>query len=58
MAARLTAQSFPLTAGTVTDWGTIECSTLTAYKMVDGRFVPFTTVHERQTAEPLIVFGR
>jgi hypothetical protein len=57
MAARLSAQSFPLTAGTVTDWGTIECSTSTAYRMADGRFVPFTTVHERQPVEPLVVFG-
>lgn len=57
MAARLPAQTFPLTAGTVTDWGTVECSTLTAYRMVGGRFVPFITVHERQPVEPLVVFG-
>jgi hypothetical protein len=57
MAARLPAESFPLAAGTVTDWGTVEGSTLTAYKMVGGRFVPFTTVHERTPAEPLVVFG-
>lgn len=57
MAARLPAESFPLAAGTVTEWGTVERSTLTAYRMVGGRFVPFTAVHERTPAEPLVVFG-
>lgn len=57
MAARLPADTFPLTAGTVTDWGTVEYSTLTAYRMTDGRFVPFGTVHERPVVEPLVVFG-
>lgn len=57
MAARLPAESFPLAAGTVTAWGTVEGSTLTAYRMVGGWFVPFTTVHEHRPVEPLVVFG-
>lgn len=34
-----------LPAGTVTDFGMIVTSTLTAYQMADGSFVPFRAVH-------------
>lgn len=51
------ASNFPLAAGTVTEHGTVAESTLTAYRMTDGSFVPFTVVHGRKTVEPLVVFG-
>lgn len=47
-----------LPAGTVTELGTIVCSTLTAYEMADGRFVSFVKVHGAPSpVEPLVVFG-
>jgi hypothetical protein len=48
---------FPLSVGADTAWGTVDGVTLTAYRMTDGSFVPFTTVHPRKPATPLITFG-
>jgi hypothetical protein len=48
---------FPLASGTVTEWGTVAEMTLTAYRMTDGSFVPFTTVHPRKPVTPLVTFG-
>lgn len=45
-----------LPAGTVTEHGTIVSSTLTAYEMADGSFVPFRSVHGRPApVMPLVV---
>lgn len=45
-----------LPSGTVTEQGIIVCSTLTAYEMEDGTFVPFSAVHgPYEAAEPLLV---
>lgn len=47
-----------LRAGTVTEHGTIVRSTLTAYEVEGGAFVPFAKVHGKPPmAEPLVVFG-
>lgn len=63
-AARRTASDFAsvqpglLPAGTVTPYGTIVSTTLTAYEMDDGNFVAFEKVHGKQPpAEPLVQFG-
>lgn len=46
-----------LTPGTVTDYGTIEDVTLTAYRMTDGSFVAFQKVHGKPApVSPLVVF--
>jgi hypothetical protein len=46
-----------LPAGTVTEFGVIETSSLTAY-LIDGTWVPFFKVHGRPTAAtPLVVLG-
>lgn len=53
-----TIQPGLLPAGTVTEHGTIVCSTLTSYEMTDGSFVAFQKVHGRpQPVMPLVVFG-
>lgn len=47
-----------LPAGTVTEHGTIVRSTLTAYEVEGGAFVPFAKVHGTPPmAEPLVAFG-
>lgn len=47
-----------LSAGTVTDHGTIVGRSYTAYEMSDGRYVPFVTVHgPYRPASPLVVLG-
>ena len=44
-----------LPTGTVTNLGTIEAVSLTAYK-IDGRWVAFTKVHgERRAESPLVI---
>jgi hypothetical protein len=54
--SNITAGTLP--AGTVTDHGVIARSTLTAYEMTDGRFVPFATIHGRPAfVLPLVVFS-
>lgn len=46
-----------LPTGTVTEFGAIEASSLTAYK-IEGRWVPFFKVHGHQAAaSPLVVIG-
>lgn len=46
-----------LAAGTVTEWGTTDRSTLTGWFMSDGSFVPFIRMAPRAPATPLVTFG-
>lgn len=51
----ITAGTLP--TGTVTEFGTIEASSLTAYR-IDGTWVPFFKVHGRPAAAtPLVTLG-
>lgn len=54
MTATNTWATYPLTVGTVTDLGTVERVSLTAY-LVDGQWVGHDKVHgPRGWAEPLV----
>lgn len=47
-----------LAAGTVTDHGEIVSTTLTAYEMADGTFVPYSAIHGTpKAATPLVSFS-
>jgi hypothetical protein len=51
-----TVQPGMLPAGTVTPLGTIDFTSLTAYRMTSGEWVPFARVHGRPApVMPLVV---
>lgn len=50
-----TWDQYPFRSGTITEHGTIEAVSLTAY-LIDGTWVPFHLVHgKRPAVEPLVV---
>lgn len=50
-----TWDQYPFRSGTITEHGTIEAVSLTAY-LIDGTWVPFHLVHgNRPAVEPLVV---
>ncbi len=52
-----TTTTFPLTRGTVTEFGTVETFSLTAYRMTDGSWVPFALIHQPEPVAPLVTFS-
>jgi hypothetical protein len=46
-----------MTAGTTTEWGTLERMTLTGWFMTSGEFVPFTRMQGKRFVSPLVQFG-
>ena len=50
-----TWDNYPLRSGTVTDLGTVEAVSLTAY-LIGGQWVPFQKVHgPKPPIEPMVV---